>query len=106
MCRLRKFLSENRHMLAVLVVFIAAKIPSVTMPFWWDEAGAYIPPSLSAANKGLWLALPGLHAKGLLYGHPPVLYLLHGALYQLFGGPILPHRLAALAFAVFGLCFP
>jgi hypothetical protein len=102
---LRKVLHENWHILAVLSVFTVAKLPSLTLPFWWDEAGAYIPPSLSVAKEGLWVAFPGLHAKGLLHSHPPILYLLHGALYQLFGDLIAPHRIVALGFAVIGLWF-
>ena len=75
------------------------------MPFWWDEAGAYIPPALAVAKKGLWTVLPGMHSMGFLEGHPLVLYIVHGALYEVFGRSIWPHRIVQLGLALIGLWF-
>jgi hypothetical protein len=45
---MRCFITENRGILIVLILFTLAKLPSLAVPFWWDEAGAYIPPPLGS----------------------------------------------------------
>jgi 4-amino-4-deoxy-L-arabinose transferase-like glycosyltransferase len=102
---MRRFVTENCGILIVLILFTLAKLPSLAVPFWWDEAGAYIPPAVAVAENGLWTALPGMHARGFLEGHPPVLYIVHGALYEVFGRWIWPHRIGQLGFALLGLWF-
>jgi hypothetical protein len=98
---MRALINQYLDILLLLVLFTLAKVPSLAAPFWWDEAGAYIPRAVAVAEKGLWTAMPGTHAKGELAGHPPVLYVVHGALYQIFGRrTIPPHRIVQLGFAL------
>jgi hypothetical protein len=82
---------DLRYAPLVFLVVLAAKLPGLDNPFYWDETGAYISPSLEVAKRGLWAALPGLHERGLLSGYPPLFYILHGALYKIFGGSVVPH---------------
>jgi hypothetical protein len=96
---------DVRYAPLVFLVVLAAKLPSLDNPFYWDEAGAYIPPSLAVAKRGLWSALPGLHERGFLSGHPPVFYILHGALYQIFGNSVVPHHVLSVVFAAAGVWY-
>lgn len=98
-------LRERWTLASVFATMLALKWGSLSNPFYWDEAGAYMPPSIFAAREGLWRALPGMHAEGDFAGHPPLLYLVHGIIFRLAGGSIAPHHLVSLLFAFLGVVY-
>ncbi len=79
----------------VVAIFVLAKLPVLNLPYYWDEAVAYVLPSLWLADAGLDHAFPGRHFSGRFYGHPPLIYLTLASLYQVFGHAIwLTHTVA------------
>jgi signal transduction histidine kinase len=89
-------------LLGLGALFVAAKLPALDLPFYWDEQ-AYVLPSAWLAREGLVHVLPGLHPPGQFFGHPPLLYLLLGAQFAAFGETRwIPHALV-LGFALAAL---
>lgn len=90
-----------------LVAFLFAKASVLSVPYYWDEAGAYVSPALWLADAGLVHALPGMHPPTQFFGHPPGTYFGLAVLYQLFGHSIwLTHAVAiGLAMATLHLTF-
>jgi hypothetical protein len=84
---------------------IALKWPTLHIPYYWDEAGAYFNPSLWLSSRELIDAFPGRHPAEMFFGHPPLLYLLMGGLFKLFGpAPAVAHALMIL-FAALGILY-
>src|SRR5882762_1128674 len=72
----------------------------LTLPFFWDEHGQFIPTALDLLRQGVWVArstIPNVHPPGV------EVYLV--AWYKLFGFSIPVTRVAMLLVASFGLLF-
>jgi hypothetical protein len=72
----------------------------VTLPFFWDEHGQFIPTALDILRSGAWVAkstVPNVH--------PPGMEAVLALLYKVFGYSIPLTRLAMLLWASFGLLF-
>ncbi|MFK8002093.1 MAG: ArnT family glycosyltransferase [Polyangiales bacterium] len=90
------------------VWFLLVRPGGFDLPFFWDEADVYVPGSRWVAENGLNVT-PGVFPDDYSRGHPPLLYLLAGAAFALFGATptvahllILPFGVIALA-ATYGL---
>ncbi len=80
-----------------VAAMLLAKLPVLSLPYHWDEAGAYVVPAHWLAEVGLHHVLPGLHPPGRFFGHPPATYLCLATLYTMFGHSIwLTHAFAVL----------
>ena len=69
----------------LLVLVMAFKWETFSLPGYWDELLVFI-------NSGLWFTthslidiLPGLHSNRICYGHPPFIFFCLAVLYRIFG---------------------
>src|SRR5579875_3748548 len=95
----------ERRALPLLICFVllalplvAVHLPFLTLPFFWDELGQFIPTALDLLRSGSWIAhstTPNVHPPGV------EVYLV--LWYKLFGYSILVTRLAMLLLAALGL---
>src|SRR5579872_3035787 len=83
---------------AALVVFIfASHVPFLTVPFYWDELGQFVPAALDIFQKGEWVprsTVPNVHPPGVMA------YL--AAVWSVTGYSIAATRLAMLGLAAVG----
>ncbi len=82
------------------IPLFAIHLPLLTLPFFWDEHGQFIPTALDLLRQGAWVAhstVPNVHPPGV------EAYLV--AWYKLFGFSIPVTRIAMLFVAGFGLLF-
>ena len=76
---------------------LLAHLPFLSLPYFWDEAGQFIPASLDLFRRGLLVpvsTIPNVH--------PPGVMLWLAGIWQVFGYSIVATRLAMLAFAILG----
>lgn len=71
-------------------------------PFFWDEADVYAPGAKWVAEHGLNVT-PGVFDDDYSRGHPPLLYLLAGAAFLLFGATPAVGHLVVLPFTALAL---
>jgi hypothetical protein len=103
--RRRHSAKRQRRYLAVFfflfaVPLFAIHLQLLTLPFFWDEHGQFIPTALDLLRQGAWVArstVPNVHPPGV------EVYLV--AWYKLFGFSIPVTRVAMLLVAGFGLLF-
>jgi hypothetical protein len=103
--RRRHSKKKQRRYLAVFFFLFAVPLFAIhsqllTLPFFWDEHGQFIPTALDLLRQGAWVArstIPNVHPPGV------ELYLV--AWYKLFGFSISVTRVAMLLVASFGLLF-
>jgi hypothetical protein len=96
---------KQRRYLAVFfflfaVPLFAIHLQLLTLPFFWDEQGQFIPTALDLLRQGAWVArstIPNVH--------PPGVEVYLAAWYKLFGFSIPVTRVAMLLMASFGLLF-
>jgi len=96
---------KRRRYLAVFFFLFAVPLfvihlPLLTLPFFWDEHGQFVPTALDLLRQGAWVArstVPNVHPPGV------ETYLV--AWYKLFGFSIPVTRIAMLLVAGFGLLF-
>ncbi len=90
-------------MVALSLLWVALVRPGpLDLPYFWDEADVYVPGARWLAENGLDFR-PGVFPDDWSRGHPPLLYLVAGLAFLLFGdGPVVGHLLI-LPFAVLGL---
>lgn len=89
---------------ALATAWVAIVRPGgLDLPFFWDEAGVYVPGSVWLAEHGL-NATPGTFPDDYSRGHPPLFYLIAGVAFAAFGASpsvghlvVLPFTVAALA---------
>lgn len=74
----------------------------LSLPYFWDEADVYVPGSLWVAQHGLNVT-PGIFPDDYSRGHPPLLFLLAGIAFRLFGPAPLVGHLVVLPFSVLAL---
>ena len=81
------------------VVLAAMHGPYLTLPYFWDELGQFVPQTLDLYNEGRWIpvhTLPNVH--------PPGVEALLALVWIAIRGPsIVPARLLMLAIAAFGV---
>ena len=81
------------------VVLVALHGPYLTLPYYWDELGQYVPQTLDLYNEGRWIpvhTLPNVH--------PPGLEALLALVWIAVRGPSIPAaRILMLAIAAFGV---
>ena len=82
-------------MLAALL--IAAHAPLLDLPYYWDEAGQFIPAALDILHHGQWIP----HST-IPNAHPPGVMAYLAGVWRVFGYSILATRIAMLLFAAFG----
>lgn len=82
------------------VLVVAAHLPYLTLPLFWDELGYYVPAALDLFRQGLWI--PQSTAP---VAHPPVLRLWLAAAWTLAGYSIPVTRAAMLILAAAGVLF-
>lgn len=82
--------------------FLLVRPGGFDLPFFWDEADVYVPGSRWVAENGLNVT-PGVFPDDYSRGHPPLLYLLAGAAFALFGATPTVAHLLILPFGVIAL---
>lgn len=82
----------------ILPLVVAAHIPLLRLPFFWDEAGYYIPAARDLLLRGTFVPETTLHT-----AHTPLLSILLATVWKLFGYGIPITRITMLAVAAFGL---
>lgn len=93
------FLKNNPFFTAFLVlllVFIAAKVPFLNLPYYWDEAWVYAPAIQTMHSTGLNI-LPNSIPPELSRGHPLLFHFLGASWLTVFGTSLV----SAHAFALF-----
>jgi hypothetical protein len=90
--------SEQALPIAIIAIFCAAHVPLLRLPFFWDEAGYYIP-----AASDLFLSGSLLPHSTLNTAHTPLLSAYLALMWKVFGYGIVQTRVAMLAVACFGL---
>ena len=78
-------------------ILLAAHAPLLNLPYYWDEAGQFIPAALDIFHHGQWIphsTIPNSHPPGVMA------YLV--GVWQVFGYSIVASRVAMLLFAAFG----
>ena len=78
-------------------LLIAAHAPLLNLPYYWDEAGQFIPAALDIFHNGQWIP----HST-IPNAHPPGVMAYLAAVWRVFGYSILASRIAMLLFAAFG----
>ncbi len=84
----------------IAVFLIAAHGPLFETPFYWDEAGQFVPASLDILHEGKWIptsTLPNVH--------PPLVMGYLAAVWKVAGYSWTVTRVAMLAIAAFGVLF-
>ena len=80
-------------------LLLAMHAPYLTLPYYWDELGQFVPQALDLYHEGRWIpvhTLPNVH--------PPGLEALLTAVWTIAGGPSIPvSRVLMLAIAAFGV---
>src|SRR6266852_991161 len=79
--------------LFAMVVYLT-HIPFLTLPYFWDELGYFVPAALDLFQKGLWIP----HSS-LANVHPPGVMAYLAALWSITGYSVLSTRLAMLLIA-------
>lgn len=85
-------------LIAAFTAVTALHIPVLTVPFFWDELGQYVPAALDIARDGAWIphsAQPNIH--------PPAVMAYLAGVWRVFGFSIAATRLAMLVWAAIGL---
>ncbi|MBI2682917.1 MAG: glycosyltransferase family 39 protein [Acidobacteriales bacterium] len=83
---------------AIYLILVALHLPYLSLPYFWDEAGFYIP-----AARDLFLDGSLIPRSTLLTGHPPLSAVYLALCWSLFGYAPLVSRLALLLASSFGL---
>jgi len=84
-------------LVAVWAVLALLHLSLLRLPFFWDEAGYFVP-----AAHDIFLGYGLIARTTLTNGHPPLVMLYLAAIWRLFGYSILITRLAMLVFAAVG----
>lgn len=83
---------------AFTTLLVAVHLPYLTLPFFWDELGQFVPAALDIFREGAWIpksTLPNVHPPGVMA------YL--AAVWKIFGYSIPATRTAMLLIASIGL---
>ncbi|HWK32040.1 MAG TPA: hypothetical protein VNR20_08125, partial [Terriglobales bacterium] len=94
----RRPTSFSHALLAVLATTITLHARLLSLPFFWDEAGYYIPAARDFFLSGSLIPHTTLHT-----AHTPLLSILLAAAWKISGYGIVITRASMLAVACFGL---
>ena len=83
-------------LLAVFAALLLLHLPLLRLPYFWDEAGYYIPAALDFYHSGLLIPISTLHT-----GHTPLMMIYLGVVWRLFGCSVWAAR-AAMTLAAAG----
>lgn len=83
----------------LFVLLVVAHLPLLKLPYYWDEAGYFIPAALDLFRHGWWVP-----RSTLPNGHPPLLMAWLAAAWTVFGFSPLVTRIAMLLCAAGTLC--
>ncbi len=89
----------------LLAIVIISKAPTLSLPYHWDEGGAYMGPTIWLYQNGLARVLPGHHPTGTFFGHPPALYVSLVLWSHVFGLSLWTSHLFILVFAYLGIYY-
>ncbi len=92
--RLRRALRWLLAAAAVYAALLAAHWPLLHLPYYWDEAGYFVPAALDLFRHGWWVP-----RTTLANGHPPLFMAALALAWLIFGVTIPVTRAVALAFA-------
>jgi Dolichyl-phosphate-mannose-protein mannosyltransferase len=89
----------------LFLIVLISKAGTINLPFYWDEAGAYISPAHWLANGSLLRSLPGFHPPYMFFGHPFALYLTLASIYKVTGETVNVSHIFILAITFLGLYY-
>lgn len=78
----------------LFLLLLLAHLPLLKLPYYWDEAGYFVPAALDLLRHGWWVP-----RSTLPNGHPPLLMAWLAAVWTVFGSTPLITRIAMLACA-------
>jgi hypothetical protein len=91
--------------LALLALVFAAKLPTMSTPYYWDET-LWIGWAHRLAGMPLWSVLPGLHEPSTMFANrAPGLFALMAALFKLTGPSIWLSHFAITCLAYVGVYY-
>ena len=99
---------RRREILVGVLLFVGVlglKLPTLDVPYHWDEMTVYVAPAKWLAEEGVLRALPGIHPAEKFFGHPAGLYVIVAAVFRVFGDSIVAVHLLAVGFAYLGVLF-
>jgi hypothetical protein len=88
----------------LLLVVVAAKVPVLATPYYWDET-LWIGFAHQLAELHLWQVLPGLHPPFLFGNRLPGIFLPMAAVFKLTGPSIVVSHALIVVFAFLGVWF-
>lgn len=91
-------MSARKHIVLILTAMVVLHARLLDLPFFWDEAGYYIPAARDFMERGTVVPFSTLHT-----AHTPLHSIYLAALWKLGGYGIALTRLGMLAIAAFGL---
>lgn len=96
--------SDRLVVLGLAGLVLAAKLPTISTPYFWDEV-AWIGQVHRAMASPLWHVLPGVADRGTFGSRPFGMFLPMAALFKLTGPSIWLTRLVMAVVAAVGVCF-
>ncbi|MCP4707735.1 MAG: glycosyltransferase family 39 protein [Planctomycetes bacterium] len=88
-----------------LALIFISKLPTLDLPYHWDEMGAYVGPAHWLAEGSMVRILPGRHPMGTFFGHPPGLYINLVLFYKVLGETIIVSHICVLFFSFLGVYY-
>ena len=86
-------------------LLLVLKKEVLTLPYHWDELGAYIPAAHWLFHEGIYKIVPGFYPPDMFYGHPPGIYFVLALLYSIFGEHIWVSHGLSLSFSALALIY-
>jgi len=92
----RKNILFNIGAIVVIAALFAARLPSIHVPYFWDELGVYAPGSLHMKDSGTIGILPADLDPLYSRGHPLLFYFFAASFYKLFGDSLASGHIFAI----------
>jgi 4-amino-4-deoxy-L-arabinose transferase-like glycosyltransferase len=83
-------------LLVLLILFVALKIPDLSLPYFWDEIGVYAPGALRMHDAEISL-MPAALDPEYSRGHPLMAIAFYASWMRIFGDGVVPAHAASLA---------
>jgi 4-amino-4-deoxy-L-arabinose transferase-like glycosyltransferase len=96
---IRKYPLETITILG-FIIFILYKISDIGAPYFWDEAGVYVPGALNMKDSGHIGLLPRDLDPDLSRGHPLLFYFCNALVFKYFGDTVIAGHIFALVLAI------
>lgn len=100
-----KVLCDAGVFLGLFVLLLAVKFATLSLPYHWDEAVAYVRPALALLDGGLAHSLAGFRPGVEFFGHPPFLYMTLALTMHLFGASLVVAHAYVLAWSLLTLFY-